>query len=202
VSFTPLPNVSTGELATAADHNTLLANVAGLITGLHELHIPIGAFRPHASGGCGPVEDVLLSSGRYISGMPFDPSSIEAASMVFAFPKRWNEGTITVQVYTFNTAGGSGAFVFQASAVAVGDDETLDAAPGTAQTMTDTVLAAKRLQVSPQSAAITIAGTPAVSDLVRLVVQRDPTAGGDTYASDVYVAGVKLRLTVDASEDA
>jgi hypothetical protein len=203
VSYTPLAHVSTGELATAALHNTLLDNVAGLITGLHELYIPIGAFRPHPVNGCAPVEDVLLSSGIYISGMAFDGGTlVESCSFVFAFPKRWNEGTITAQVYTFNTGGGAGNYVFSLAAVCASDDDSLDVAVGTSQTMTDTALVAKDLATSPQSAAITIAGTPSVGDLTRVVLTRDPTVGGDTYASDVYVTGVKLRLTVDASEDA
>lgn len=165
------------------------------LRGVHELFLPASALRPHPSGGCGPLEDLLLSSGRYVAGYPFDPTSIESASFGIALPQSWNRGTVTFQPLLLNTAGGSGAVVTQVAAVSAGDDETLDAAVGTFVTSTDTVLAAKRLMLGPESAAITIAGTPAAGDFQRFVFQRDPTAGGDTYASDIYLLGVKLRLT-------
>ncbi len=166
-----------------------------------ELAIPISYFRPHASGGCGALEDVLLSSGRYASACPFDGTSIESASCFLPLPRRWNLGTFTFEPYGFNTAGGSGAVVLQMAAVAAGDGETKDAAVGTFQTSTDTILTAKFQAVGPVSSAITIAGTPAVADGIRFVLQRDPTAGGDTYASDYYVETVKVRLTMLAFND-
>lgn len=205
MAYTDPPLVTTGQLATASDHNTYsrdnIIALHAMMRGVNELWIPAAALRPHASGGCGPLEDILLSAGRYIQGLPFDPASIESASLTIALPKRWNEGTVTFQAMLFNTAGGSGAVVFQLAAIAAGDDDTLDAAVGTPQTSTKTVLAAEDLMLSPQSLAITIAGTPVTGDLTRFVIQRDPTAGGDTYASDIYLAGIVLRLTVDEAND-
>ena len=204
MAYNPTNPVSPG-LATKVDHwDTLWENAQSIYDSLrtvNELWIPAAALRPHASGGCGPLEDLLLSSGRYVQGMPFDPTSLESASLAIAMPKRWNKGTFTFQPLLMNTAGGSGAVVFQMAAVAASDDDTLDVAVGTAQTSTDTVLAAKDLMLAPQSAAITMAGSPANGDLSRLVIQRDPTAGGDTYASDIYLLGVVLRLTVSEPND-
>lgn len=168
----------------------------------NELWVPAAAWRPHASGGCGALEDILLSAGRYVQGLPFDPTSIESASLDIAIPKRWNEGTITAQFFWLNTAGGAGGVVWLLGGVAAGDDETLDVALGTAQNISDTALAAKRLAVTAQTPNITIGGTPVAGDLTRLVVQRDPTSGGDTYASDAYLLGVVLRLTTAEPNDA
>lgn len=197
-----------GRLAAAAGKAPRL-NLAGnawemayLGAGVHELAIPAAAIRPHDSGGCGILESLLMSSGRYVQGLPFDATAIESASFQLSLPAGWNEGTITAQFKTLNIAGGSGAFVFQLAGVAAGDDDSLDAAVGTFQTATDTILAAKDLMVGPQTSAITIAGTPVAGDLTRFVVQRDPTAGGDTYASDVYLLEVIIRLTLAESADA
>ncbi|HYE86913.1 MAG TPA: hypothetical protein VEA16_11195, partial [Vicinamibacterales bacterium] len=166
-----------------------------------EFTLPISFFRAHPSGGCGALEDVLLSAGRYAQGCPFDGSSIESAYCFYPLPRRWNLGTFTFQPYGFNTAGGAGAVVLQMAAVAAGDNESKDAAVGTFQTSTDTILAAKNQAIGPESAAITIAGTPAINDGVRFVLQRDPTAGGDTYASNYYVECVKIRLSMIAFND-
>ena len=207
MAYNAPPPVTTGQLATASDYNTyvkdnIIALKAGAATnGVHELFIPAAALRPHASGGCGVLEDLLLSSGRYVQGMPFDPTSIESASMTIALPKSWNEGTVTAQPLHMNTAGGSGAVVWQFAMVLSRDDDTLDVAVGSFVTSTDTILAAEDLMVGPATTAIAIAGTLAASGLIRIVVQRDPTAGGDTYASDDYLLGFVLRLTTDAPTD-
>jgi len=193
-------------LATLVDHYDRVFNntvaIYDSLRGIVELHLPMSAFRPHASGGCGPVADVLLSSGRYIAGAPFGASAIEAASLAIRLPKRWNLGTFTFEPYGFNTAGGSGAIVLQMAGVAVSNDDSLDAATGSSQSSTDTILAANDLMVGPESNAITIAGTPAYKDLLRLVLQRDPTAVGDTYGSPYYVHGVIVRITVTEPTDA
>lgn len=197
---------TTGDLITAAIWNQdVVANPIALYDSLrstNELWVPAPAWRPHASGGCGALEDLLMSSGRYIQGLPFDASSIESASIGIAIPKRWDEGTITMQPFWLNTAGGSGGVVWQLAGVSAGDDDTLDVAAGTAQTSVDTALVAKDLAVGPQTSAITIAGTPTAGDVTRLVLQRDPTHGSDTYASDAYLIGTVLRLTTADANDA
>lgn len=202
--YNPTNPVAVG-LATKVDQWDLLWNnvqsIYDSLRSLDEWPIPAAAFRPHASGGCGALEDILLSSGRYVQGLPFDPTSIESASFALPLPKRWNRGTFTFQPLLMNTAGGAGAVVCQLAAVAASDDDPLDVAVGTFQTSTKTVLAAKDFMLGPESAAITMAGPPAVGDLSRFVIQRDPTAGGDTYASDIYFLGVILRLTSSEPND-
>jgi len=170
--------------------------------GIHELFVLAAAFRPKVSGGPGGLEDVLLSSGRYISAMPFDGTTLEGAYIHFSFPKSWNKGNLTFQPYWFNTAGGSGAVVWSGSGVAASDGDSLDAAVGTAQTSTDTVQAAEVLCIGPESSPITLAGSPLNDDDIRFEIERTPAAGGDTYASDAFLFAVKWRFTTDNSDDA
>lgn len=169
--------------------------------GVKDLYIPFGAFRPKLSGGSAIVSDELMSAGRYVQGGAFGASATESASLMFRFPKSWNRGTVTFQPYWFNLAGGVGAVVWSFGGVAASDSDSLDAALGTEQTSTDTALGAKVLAVGPESAAITIAGSPQIGDLCRLEVSRTPLAGGDTYGSPAYLAGVNLRLTTDNADD-
>lgn len=196
--YDPVNPVDVG-LATKVDQwDTLWNNVQSIydsLRGVHEIFIPATAFRPHTSGGCGALEDLLLSSGRYIAAYPFGASAVESLSMVWEPPRSWDLGTVTFQPSLLNTAGGSGAVVMQMAGVAVSDNDTLDAAVGTFQTSTDAVLAAENRMLGPESSPITIAGTPAALDLVRFVVQRDPVAGGDTYGSVIYFTGMRLRIT-------
>jgi hypothetical protein len=201
----PVNPVAVGNATKVSQWDTLwnwVLEIYNSLRSTNELWVPAAALRPHASGGCGALEDILLSSGRYVQGLPFDPTSVESASFAIAIPKRWNEGTITAQFVWVNTAGGSGGVAWQLAGVAAGDDETLDVGVGTFQVATDTVLTAKKCAVSAQTAAITIAGTPVAGDLTRMVVQRDPLNGSDTYNSDAYLLGVVLRLTTAEPNDA
>jgi hypothetical protein len=170
--------------------------------GLKDLFLPVASFRPKLSGGCGALQDYLLSAGIYVSAMPFSSSATNGASMTLRLPKSWNKGTITAQPYWLNTAGGAGDVVWSVSVVAASDTDTLDVATGTPQTSTDTAQSAEVLAIGPATSAITVAGTPANGDLLRFDVERTPLAGGDTYGSDALLAGIHLQLTTDNADDA
>lgn len=167
--------------------------------GTHELFIPAAALRPAATGGSGSLADITTSGSRYFAGLPFDATSVEAAHVSIGLPKSWNRGTVTAQFFWVNTAGGTGTVVWGLSGNSAGDAETLDAAAGTEQTVSDDAQSAQVLAVSAETAAVTLAGTPAAGDLTRLVIRRVATS--DTYASDAYLLGVKLRLVVEAETD-
>lgn len=190
-------------LATKKDHyDRVFDNTLALydsVRGVHELYVPAAAMRPLPTGGSGWPEDA--TSTNTIAGMPFDPTTSEGAYFWIALPKGWNLGTITGQFYTFNKAGGSGNFVFSLAGVACSDDDSISASLGTAQQVTDAALAAYDVQVGAETAAVTLAGTPAAGDLVLLVVKRLPADAADTYGSDVYLSGIKLRLTTDEPTD-
>jgi hypothetical protein len=172
--------------------------------GVHDLWIPIAACRPKASGGCGALEDVLLSAGRYVAACPFDPTTAEAAYLTFRFPKKWNKSTATFQPVWLQTGGAAGSgVVWTLAGAAYADNETLDGALGTTVTSTDTSLAAKFYAEAPVSSAMTIANTPTnARRFVRFDIGRLPTDGGDTFGFDAYLLGFNLVITVDAETDA
>ena len=82
------------------------------------------------------------------------------------------------------------------------DDDAFDAAFGTAQSATDTLITANDVHITAETAAITIAGTPAQGDLVVFQVKRDVSDGADTLAVDAKLIGVRLYYTTDADNDA
>lgn len=167
--------------------------------GKHELFIPAAAMRPLTSGGCGLHEDAVSTNA--ITGMPFDPTSSEGAYFWVMLPKAWNRGTITAKFVTFNKAGGSGNFVLSLAGSACSNDDAISAALGTAQQVTDGALTAYDVQVSDATAAITIAGTPAVGDYCLFVVKRLPADAADTYGSDIYLSGIQLAITTTTEND-
>ena len=73
--------------------------------GTDTIWVPAGAMRPTVSNGCANITDVETTIGRPdMQVLDFDASSDEHAQFSIAFPKSWNEGTITFQVYWTTTA--------------------------------------------------------------------------------------------------
>jgi hypothetical protein len=132
--------------------------------------------------------------------LDFDTATQEFAQFTVAFPKGWNEGTVTFIPY-WTAASGSGGVVFGLAGVALSDDDAIDTAFGTAQTSTDTLITALDVHVGPESAAITIAGTPAVGDMCWFQINRTVSDGSDTLGVDAKLLGVKLIYTIDSTVD-
>ncbi|WP_396275068.1 hypothetical protein [Hyphomonas sp.] len=109
-------------------------------------------------------------------------------------PSNYNNGTITARFY-WTASTGSGAVVWGCQGRAFGDDDALDQASGTAQTVTDTLLATNDMHVSGATSAITIAGTPAANKPILLQIYRDADAAGDTLAADARLLGVEITFT-------
>ena len=92
--------------------------------------------------------------------------------------------------------------VWELQAVAVGNDDPIAVAYGTAQGSTDTGGTTNDLYVGPESAAITIAGTPTAGDTVFYRVARAPANGSDTLNVDARLHGLMLYWTAGAENDA
>ena len=135
--------------------------------------------------------------------LDFDAGTDEFAQFSVAFPKSWNEGTVTYQVYWTPASTNTGDCIFGLQGVSCGDSDTIDVAYGTAINITDAGIGTvEDQQVSAESSAVTIAGSPAVDQLTYFQLFRDANAGGDTFSADARVLGIKLFFTTDAANDA
>ena len=77
------------------------------------------------------------------------------------------------------------------------NDDTLDAAQGTAKYANDTGGTTSDLYISPLTAAITLAGTPVAGDLVQFRASRKANDGtNDTLAVDAYLLGAMIWYPV------
>jgi len=135
--------------------------------------------------------------------LDFDAGTDQFAQFSVAFPKSWNEGTVTYQVYWTPASTNTGNCIFGLQGVSCGDNDTIDVTYGTAVTVTDAGIGTvEDQQVSAESGAVTIAGSPAVDQLTYFQLFRDANAGGDTFSADARVLGIKIFFTTDASNDA
>ena len=135
--------------------------------------------------------------------LDFDKDTDEFAQFSIAMPKSWNEGTLTYQVYWTPGSTNTGDCVFGLQAVACADNDTIDVAYGTAVNVTDAGIGTvEDQQISSESGAVTVAGSPAAGELTYFQLFRDANAGGDTFTADARVLGVKIFFTTDAANDA
>ena len=174
------------------------------IAGKETIWVPANSMTPTNSNGCADIAKVETTAGRPdLNVLDFDDGSDEHAQFAVAFPKSWNLGTITFQCFWTSTATDTDGVSWGLQGVGMGDNETQDAAYGTAIVVDDACQgAAEELYVTAESSAVTIAGTPADGDLTYFRIFRDVSDANDTATEDARLIGVKLFFTTDAANDA
>ena len=173
------------------------------IAGLETMWVPASAMYPSTTNGAEAAQVETTAGRPDMKVLDFDPGTAEAAQFSVAFPKSWNEGTITYQVFWTPSNTNTGNCLFNLYGVAVGDGDTIDVAFGTEQTVTDAGIGTvEDQQVSPVSSALTIAGSPAENQQCYFQLQRNAASGSDTFTGDARVLGIKIFFTTDAANDA
>ena len=175
--------------------------LTGAVVGKQTIYIPAAAMYPNTTAGCAALAQVELSNGPEIKVLDFDASSDEHAQFTVCFPKLWNEGTVTFQPFWTVTGTNTGTVAWGLSAVAFADNGDINTAFGT-----NVVTTAKAhsgtsndLDVSAESGAVTIAGSPSVNEMVFFQIMRDVSA--DDQSGDARLLGIKLFFTTDALTD-
>jgi len=203
----PTNTADRGQLYTNADNELHMIDGAGtdaifLKSGLHTIWIPASAIYPNTTAGCSALTQVELSNGPELKCLDFDDGATESAQFTVAFPKSWNEGVVKFKAYWCSTATDTDGVSWGLSACGMNDNETINLAFGTQIVVDDANQgAANELMVSPLSAEVTIAGTPAAEDLTFFQISRVHDDSNDTAAEDARLLGIKLYYTIDAGND-
>ena len=173
------------------------------IAGTETMWVPSSAMYAATTNGAtaGQVETTALRPDMNV--MDFADTADDFAQFSVAFPKSWNLGTVTYQVFWTPSTTDTGNCIFGLQGVAIGDGDTIDIAYGTAVDVTDAGIGTlEDQQVSPVSGDVTIAGSPADDQQTYFQLYRDANAGGDTYTGVARVLGIKIFYTTDAANDA
>ena len=173
------------------------------LVGKQTMWIPAGAMYPSTTNPCSDLEQVQTTALRPdLKVLDFATGADEFAQFSIAFPKSWNEGTLTFQPFWTVTGTNTGTVAWQLGGIAVSSDDTINTAFGTL--VATTALAhsgtSNDLMMSAESGAVTIAGSPAANDVCFFQVNRDVSA--DTQSGDARLLGIKLFFTNDALTDA
>jgi hypothetical protein len=201
-SMTSIDFVGAGVTATnSGGAVTVTIAGGGYSGGVQSVPVLAGAMTPRTTSGAAAGTSESATNKIMRSTLDFDGTSNEYAQFLCPMPKSWNESTVTAQ-FIWEAPGGTGNVVWGIQGVSISDDDVIDAAFGTAQTVTDGVTATTDVMQSAFTSAITIGGTPAEGDLVCFQVYRDAANGSDTLnAIDAKLIAIRLNFTTNASDD-
>ena len=171
------------------------------IAGKETIWVPAVAMYPNTTAGAEAAQ-VELSNGPEIKVLDFDKDSDENAQFAVAFPKSWNAGTVTFQAFFTATSTDTGTVSWDLAGVALADNGDLNTAFGTAVAPTAKAHSgtSNDLDVTAESGAVTIAGSPGDDEYVFFQITRD--VSDDTLTADARLLGIKLFFTTDAANDA
>ena len=173
------------------------------IAGLETMWVPASAMYGPTTNPADAAQVETTAARPDLKVFDFDASTVQYTQFSVAFPKSWNEGTITYQVYWSPSTTNTGNCIFAMQGVSVGDGDTIDVAYGTQQNITDAGIGTvEDQQVSPVSSAMTIAGSPAVDQQTYFQFFREASSGADTFTGESRVLGIKIFFTTDAANDA
>lgn len=196
----PVTAGGTGSTSAAGARTNLgITNYTG---GTQTIYIPAGAMTARTSNGAASGTTESTTNKVMVKSLDFDKDADEFAQFAVRMPKSWDEGTITAQFVWSHAAASTYDVVWGIQGVALSNDDAIDTAFGSAQTVTDSGGTTGDLYISGATSAVTIGGTPAEGDWVVFQVYRDANAGGDTLDVDAKLMGVTLNYTTDAATDA
>ena len=189
--------------AAIADDAVTSAKVANdiKVAGKETIWVPAAAMYPETTNGCADLEQVELSNGPELKCLDFAAAADDFAQFSIAFPKSWNEGTITFQAFFTVTGTNTGTVAWGLAGRSYADSADINTAFGTQVVATAKAHSgtSNDLDVALVSGAVTIAGA-AADCLTIFQIARDVTA--DTQTGAARLLGIKLFFTTDAGNDA
>ena len=198
------PAIAIDENAVVNFTNTpTVATAAAKFAGKESIWVPAGAMYPSTTNGCSALTQVETTALRPdLKVLDFAAAADDFAQFSIAFPKSWNEGTVTFQPFWTVTGTNTGTVAWALAGIAVTNDATINTAFGTAAVTTALAHSgtSNDLMVSVESGAITIAGSPSTDDVCFFQISRDVSA--DNQSGAARLIGVKVFFTTDAGNDA
>jgi len=173
------------------------------IAGKETMWVPAAAMYGATTNGAEAAQAETTATRPDLKVLDFDASTKEYAQFSVAFPKSWNEGTVTYQVYWTPSSTNTGNCIYGLQGVACADSDTIDVVYGTAVEITDAGIGTvEDQQITSESGAMTVAGSPAAGEQTYFQLFRKADDGSDTFTGDARVLGIRLFFTTDAANDA
>ena len=172
------------------------------IAGKETMWVPASAMYGATTNGADAQQVETTATRPDMKVLDFDASTAEYAQFSVAFPKSWNAGTVTYQVYWTPGSTNTGDCIFGLQGVSCGDSDTIDVAYGTGVEVTDAGIGTvEDQQITSESGAVTISNA-GDGEQTYFQLYRDAADGSDTFSADARVLGLRLFFTTDLANDA
>tara|TARA_R110000823_G_scaffold274354_1_gene393297 strand:- start:3 stop:926 length:924 start_codon:yes stop_codon:yes gene_type:complete len=158
------------------------------------LWVPSASFTPATTDGADKeaVQYHATNAGT-LDKLSFDKDTAQFADFSLVMPEQWNGGTLKVKFY-WSSATSGGGVVWAIKGRGIGDGESF-AGWGTAVTSTDTSTGANALNISPSTAAMTVANTRDNTALIFFRAERAVGEAADDHDDDARLIGVNVEYT-------
>ena len=190
--------------------NAASGSTAGLVTPTSPpaltyyktIFIPASACTSTATNGADLATNEYATNDINMDFYAFDGTTEQFIEIQFPMPEDWNRGTIKAKFF-WSSASGSTAtdtVEWEIAGGALSNDDAIDAALGTAQVISDALLAdnGTDLQVSGATPALTVGGTPALGDLVHFKISRN-VGGTDNMTEDAWLHGIWIQYLANTA---
>lgn len=166
------------------------------------LTLVAAAMSPTTTGGCADVATVEAGTNDVdYKVLDFDKDTDEYAFIgPFAMPDSWDGGAVKAR-FIWTTAGTTGNVIWGIMGRSFANDDAIDQAYGTEQTVTDAFIAAGDFHFSDYTADVTLAGSPAGGQVVQLKIHRDADNASDTLDADARLIAVVIEYGVNSNTD-
>jgi len=165
------------------------------------VYVDVGAMVPASTEGATATQVETATYKHYYDVMSFDGGASDThCDFKLRMPEDWDGGTIKVKALWEPAAGASADdwIRLDVQAVALGNDDAIDAAFGTAVYLDDQVIAVGDLHDTGASAALTVAGSPAAGDVIHFLIGRDADydgGGGTAMAEALLLHSIEIQYT-------
>jgi len=195
--------IATGDIANDAVTADKVANNIK-VAGRETIYVPAAAMYPQTTNGCADLEQVEMTAGKpELKCLDFAADADDHAQFTIAFPKSWNEGTVTFQAFFTVSGTNTGTVAWGLKAAGVGDganiNNGLDADHGVVATAKAHEGTSGHLNLTAESGAMTVNGA-GEDRMTFFQVLRDVSADSQTGAARLL--GIKLFFTTNAANDA
>ena len=188
-------------LLSAGTSATALATLTAVGQGKHTIALPGAAVWARTTNGAAQESRELATNDIMVKGHAFDQTTEEAVQFYVPLPPSYNGGTFTaIHFWTTDEGGAAETVRFGISGRALANDDAMDQALGAEVTVDDTWIADNDLHVTAETAAITLAGSPAGGQLAVFQIARKVAA--DDLGGDAHWLGCLLFYTINAATDA
>ena len=151
------------------------------VAGKETIWVPAAAMYGATTNGADAQQVETTATRPDMKVLDFDASTAEYAQFSVAFPKSWNAGTVTYQVYWTPGSTNTGDCIFGLQGVSCGDSDTIDVAYGTGVEVTDAGIGTvEDQQITSESGAVTISNA-GDGEQTYFQLYRDAADGSDTF---------------------